>query len=47
MIHWLMTSASILATVVTVGAAILLYCCLGCSNCSHREKDEIFNRHEL
>jgi hypothetical protein len=47
MIQWLMSSASILAAVVTVAAAILLFCCLGCSNCSHREKDDLFNRHEL
>jgi hypothetical protein len=32
---------------VTAGVAILLYCGLGCSNCSHREKDDIFTHHEL
>jgi len=47
LIHWFTSSASILATIVTVGVAVLLFCCLGCSNCSHREKDDIFSRHEM
>jgi hypothetical protein len=47
LIHWLMSSGSILAAIVTAGVAILLFSCLSCSNCSHREKDEFFKRHEL
>jgi hypothetical protein len=27
--------------------AILLVCCLECSDCSHKEKDEFFHRHEV
>jgi len=46
-IHWLVTNADVLAVLATVGVAILLVCCLECTNCSHREKDEIFHRHEV
>ena len=45
LVHWLVTNGSVLAVVVTVGVAILLVSCLGCSNCPKREKDEFF-RHE-
>jgi hypothetical protein len=47
LIHWFMTNESILAVVVTVAVAVLLICCLGCSHCSCREKDDIFSRHEV
>jgi hypothetical protein len=46
LIHWLTTNGSVLAVLVTVGVAVLLVCCLGCSNCSSREKDDLFRRHE-
>jgi hypothetical protein len=46
-LHWLMTSGSLLAVIATAGVAILLVCCLGCSRCSCREKDDIFNRREV
>ena len=42
--HWLMANASILAILVTVGVAVLLVCCLQCSDCRCREKDEVFHR---
>jgi hypothetical protein len=45
LVHWLMTSGSLLALVVTAGVAVLLVCCLGCSTCGCREKDEIFKHH--
>ena len=45
--HWLVVNASVLAVLVTVGVAVFLICCLECSNCSCREKDEIFHRHEV
>lgn len=46
-LHWLQVNASVLAVLVTVGVAILLVCCLTCSNCSCRDKDDLFHRHEL
>lgn len=46
-VHWFGINASIFAILVTVGVAVLLICCLECSNCSGREKDEIFQRHEM
>jgi len=45
--HWLQVNASVLAVLVTVGVAVLLVCCLTCSNCSCRDKDDLFHRHEL
>jgi hypothetical protein len=42
--NWFGVNASILAVLVTVGVAILLVCCLECSNCSKRDKDELFRR---
>jgi hypothetical protein len=47
LIHWFATNGTVLAIVVTVGVAVLLACCLGCSNCGCREKDDIFRRREL
>jgi hypothetical protein len=47
LIHWFAANESILAVLVTVGVAVLLVCCLGCSNCSGRDKDDIFSRHEM
>ena len=47
LIHWLMTSGSLLALIVTLGVAVLLVCCLGCAKCPCREKDDIFSRHEV
>jgi len=41
------THASLVAAVVTAGVALLLACCLGCSNCSKKDKDDLFSRHEL
>jgi len=47
LIHWFVTHESVLAVLVTVGVAILMLCCLGCSNCQNRDKDDIFRHHEL
>jgi hypothetical protein len=47
LIHWFAANTSILAVIVTVGVAVLLVCCLACSNCSCREKDEIFKQREI
>jgi len=45
--HWLQTNSSVLAILVTVSVAVLLVCCLECSKCSCREKDDLFHRNEL
>lgn len=47
MMHWLAMNGGVLAVLVTAGVAILLVCCLECSNCSKREKDDLFHRHEV
>lgn len=47
MIHWLMSYASLLAVLVTLGVAILLMCCLECTKCPGRDKDDIFKHHEM
>jgi hypothetical protein len=46
MIEWLGMSG-ILAVVVTAGVAVLLFCCLQCSKCGCREKDDLFKRREV
>ena len=46
-IHWFSTNGSLIAVLVTVCVAVLLVCCLGCSNCPSRDKDDLFRRHEL
>jgi len=45
MIHWLEVNANVLAVLVTVGVAVLLICCLKCSDCASRDKDDLFNHH--
>jgi hypothetical protein len=47
LMHWFGVNASVLAVLVTVGIAVLLICCLECSDCSCRDKDDLFHRHEL
>ena len=44
--HWLMVNASILSVLVTVAVIVFLSCCLKCCDCSHRETDNIFKRHD-
>jgi outer membrane biogenesis lipoprotein LolB len=46
--QWLAINASVLAVLVTVGVAVLLVCCLECSNCSNsKDDDDLFHRHEM
>jgi hypothetical protein len=45
--HWFTVNSSVLAVMVTVGVAVLLICCLECSDCSCREKDDLFKRNEV
>jgi hypothetical protein len=45
--HWFATNGSVLAVVVTAGVAVLLVCCLECTNCSCRDKDDLFRRRQV
>jgi hypothetical protein len=45
MMAWFGLNATTLAVLVTVGVAVLIVCCLECSKCGCREKDELFKRH--
>jgi hypothetical protein len=45
--HGIVTSGNLLAALVTVGVAILLICCLECTECSRRDKDDLFRHNEL
>ncbi len=47
LMHWLGVNGNILAVLIAVGVAVLLACCLECSNCGCREKDDLFKRHEV
>ncbi len=47
LLHWFSINGSVIAVLVTVCVAVLLICCLGCSNCPSRDKDDLFRRHEL
>ena len=47
LMHWLAVNGSVLAVLVTVGVAVLLVCCVECTKCPSREKDELFKHHEL
>lgn len=45
--HWLTTTENAVAVLVTIGVAVFLVCCLECTNCSQRDKDDLFRRHQL
>ena len=45
--QWIVANANLLAFLVTVGVAFLLVCCLECTKCPGREKDELFKRREV
>jgi hypothetical protein len=47
LMHWLGVNGNIIAVLVTVGVAVLLVCCLGCTHCGCREKDDLFKRREV
>ena len=47
LVHWVVMNGSVLAVLVTVGVAVLLVCCLGCSNCPSRDKDDLFRPHQM
>jgi hypothetical protein len=45
--HWFTTNENAVAVLVTVGVGIFLVCCLECTNCSKRDKDDLFRRHQM
>lgn len=47
LIQWFAANANVLALLATIGVAVLLVCCLGCTNCSRRDKDDLFKHHEV
>ncbi len=47
LIHWMAANANVLAILVTVGVALLLVCCVQCTKCPGREKDDLFKRREV
>jgi hypothetical protein len=42
--HSLFTFGTLIALLITAGVGVLLFCCLSCSNCGCKEKDELFRR---
>ena len=47
LIHWFTVDGNTISVMVTVCIAVLLVCCLECSNCPSRDKDDIFRRHAI
>jgi len=45
LVHWFAINANVLAAVVTIGVAVFLICCLGCSDSSRPDKDDLFCHH--
>ena len=47
LIHWFAIDGNAISVLVTMGIAVLLACCLECSNCPSRDKDDLFRHHAL
>ena len=47
LIHWFANDGNAISVLVTIGIAVLLVCCLECSDCPSRDKDDIFSRHAI
>ena len=45
--HWFTSNENAIAVIVTVGVAVFLVCCLECTNCPCREKDDLFRRRQI
>ena len=45
LIHWFTTIENAVAVLVTVGVAVFLVCCMECTECPSRDKDDLFRRH--
>jgi hypothetical protein len=46
-VRWIMTNGNVIAVIVTAGVAAFLACCLGCSKCPCRDKDDIFRHRSV
>jgi hypothetical protein len=46
LIEWFRVYENTFAILATVGVAVFLTCCLECTNCSCRDKDEFFRHRE-
>jgi hypothetical protein len=42
--HSLFSFGTLLAVLITAGVGVLIFCCLSCSTCGCKEKDELFRR---
>ena len=47
LLHWFAAHEIVVAVAITACVALLLVACLECTNCPCREKDDLFNRHEV
>jgi hypothetical protein len=47
LIHWFMVDGNAISVLVTMGIAVLLVCCLECSDCPSRDQDDLFRRHAI
>ncbi|MFY9856178.1 MAG: hypothetical protein WAK26_20105 [Terracidiphilus sp.] len=47
LIHWLVAYENVIAILVTLGVALVVVCCLECSECPSRDKDDVFKHHSL
>jgi hypothetical protein len=45
LIHWFVVYENAIAVIVTLGVALVLVCCMECSDCPSRDKDDLFNHH--
>jgi outer membrane biogenesis lipoprotein LolB len=43
-LHGFVAIANFVAALVTIGIALLLACCVECTHCPKREKDDLFRR---
>jgi hypothetical protein len=47
LIHWFKDYENAVALLVTLGVALLLFCCVESMTSPPRDKDDIFNRHAM
>jgi hypothetical protein len=47
LIQWIKVCDNAFAVLATVGVAVFLFCCLECTDCTHRDEDEFFHRREV
>ena len=45
-LHGFAAVENLLAALVTIGIALLLVCCVECSDCSDREDDDLFRHRQ-